>query len=65
METIPKPETILFTVQEHLADKAGPHRDIRLVSGNVALSWATKKDLPVPGQCILIHEQPDHDASYA
>lgn len=56
---------ILFTRQRHEAKKAGLHYDIRLVHGDVAYSWATKHDLPKPGEAIILHEQPVHDTAYA
>lgn len=56
---------ILFTRQRHEADKAGPHYDVRLVHGDKAYSWATKKELPEHGKSIILWEQPVHDATYA
>mgnify|MGYP002344774027 FL=1 len=60
-----KTSKILFTRQKHQADRAGFHYDIRLVHGDVAYSWATKKDIPAIGGSIILHEQPVHTASYA
>lgn len=60
-----KEEEILFTRQRHEADRAGLHWDYRLVHGDKAYSWATKKQLPEPGKAILLFEQPVHDRSYA
>ncbi len=56
---------ILFTRQIHDADKAGRHFDIRLVDGDKAFSWATKKEIPGPGGSIILWQQPDHSAHYA
>jgi hypothetical protein len=56
---------ILFTRQRHEAKRAGLHYDIRLVHGDVAYSWATKKDMPKPGEAIILHQQPIHDSGYA
>jgi hypothetical protein len=56
---------ILFTRQRHEAKRAGLHYDIRLVHGDVAYSWATKKDMPKPGEAIILHQQPIHDSHYA
>jgi hypothetical protein len=56
---------ILFTRQRHEADRAGLHYDIRLVHGGLAYSWATKLDMPKPGEAIILHQQPVHDATYA
>ena len=43
----------------------GLHWDYRLVVGDKAYSWATKKELPGPGHSIVLFEQPVHDADYA
>ncbi len=56
---------ILFTRQTHYADKAGKHYDVRLVAGDKAYSFATKKELPEVGQSIILWEQPVHTADYA
>lgn len=56
---------ILFTRQRHEAKRAGLHYDIRLVHGDVAYSWATKLDMPKPGEAITLHQQPIHDSAYA
>lgn len=56
---------ILFTRQRHDAKRAGLHWDYRLVLGDKAYSWATKKELPEPGKAIILFEQPVHDTSYA
>lgn len=56
---------ILFTMQHHEADRAGPHNDIRLVIGEVAHSWATRKDIPEPGKSIMLYETSLHTKDYA
>jgi primosomal protein N' len=56
---------ILLVRQRHEADRAGLHFDYRIVIGDKAYSWATKKDLPQPGKSIILHEQPVHDTAYA
>lgn len=61
----PTEQEILFTRQRHEADRAGLHYDIRFVVGDLAYSFATKKDIPEIGKAILLHEQPVHTASYA
>jgi hypothetical protein len=43
----------------------GLHYDYRLVVGDKAYSWATKKEMPEPGKSILLFEQPVHTADYA
>jgi hypothetical protein len=58
-------QEILFTRQRHEAERAGLHFDYRIVVGEKAYSWATKKPLPEPGKSILLHEQPVHTAHYA
>jgi hypothetical protein len=58
-------ESVLFTRQRHEADKAGLHYDYRLVVGDKAHSWATKKELPEVGKSIMLWEQPVHTADYA
>jgi hypothetical protein len=56
---------ILFTRQTHHADRAGKHYDVRLVAGDKAYSFATKKELPEVGQSIILWEQPVHTSDYA
>lgn len=56
---------ILLVRQRHDADRAGLHFDYRIVLGDKAFSWATKKDIPQPGKSIILHEQPVHDTKYA
>lgn len=58
-------ETVLFTRQRHEADRAGLHYDYRLVVGDIAHSWATKKEMPEPGKSILLWQQPVHSKHYA
>lgn len=58
-------QDILFTRQKHQADRAGLHYDLRMVIGDKAYSWATKKDMPERGGSIILHEQPVHDRGYA
>lgn len=60
-----KEEEILFTRQLHEAERAGRHYDIRLVLGDKAFSYATRKEIPPPGKSIIIYEQPVHTAHYA
>lgn len=56
---------ILVTRQFHQAKRAGDHYDIRLVLGDKAYSWATRKDWPKLGDKIAIYEQPVHTTEYA
>jgi hypothetical protein len=43
----------------------GLHFDYRIVVGDKAFSWATKKDMPGVGSSIILWEQPVHDSAYA
>ena len=57
-----------LAVQKHVADKAGPHWDLRLVPGigGHAHSWAVPKmKFPEPGKMQLAIQQPTHTADYA
>lgn len=65
MITIPHDQEVLLTRQRHEADRAGLHYDIRMVLGDKAFSWATKKQMPEPGQAIVLWEQPVHTKEYA
>lgn len=58
-------QKVLLTRQRHDAKRAGLHYDYRIVVGDKAYSWATKKELPDPGKSILLFEQPVHDSAYA
>lgn len=60
-----KETPILLTRQIHHAKRSGKHYDLRIVIGDKAFSWATKKEMPTPGKPILLFEQPTHTASYA
>lgn len=60
-----EPIPILLVRQKHDAKRAGPHWDLRVVIGDKAHSWATKKEMPVPGKPILLFAQPTHDRAYA
>ncbi len=56
---------ILLTKQFHQAKRAGDHTDWRVVIGDKAYSWATKKTEPDKGGKLILWEQPVHDAKYA
>lgn len=62
---IPANQEILFTRQRHEADRMGLHWDYRLVVGDKAYSFATKKEMPPVGKSIVLFEQPVHDRHYA
>lgn len=54
-----------LVIQEHAAERAGKHYDIRLDFGNKAVSFATRKGLPAkPGTPIQLFRQPDHVSTY-
>lgn len=57
---------VILSVQKHEALRAGIHHDIRLVIGNRAFSWATKKwpDL-LAGKKIIGWQTPVHSKEYA
>lgn len=58
-------QEVLLTRQRHEADRAGLHYDVRMIVGDLAYSWATKKEMPKPGKAIVLWEQPVHDKAYA
>lgn len=58
-------EDVLFTRQRHEAEKAGLHWDYRIVVGDKAYSFATKKEMPEVGKSIMLWEQPVHTSDYA
>lgn len=43
----------------------GLHWDYRMVVGDKAFSFATKKEMPEPGKAIVLFEQPVHTSHYA
>jgi hypothetical protein len=49
--------------QRHEARKAGLHQDVRL-GRNKMMSWATRKELPQPGQKSALFPSGLHDQSY-
>lgn len=56
-----------FIVQEHKADKAGLHYDLRIENNCILKSWATRK-LPqlISGELkrIALFQTPDHDPTW-
>ena len=60
-----KTSDILFTCQKHNADRAGLHYDVRLVIGDVAHSFATRKEMPETGKAIMLYETSLHTKDYA
>jgi len=62
---LPEAEPTEMAIQEHAADKAGMHYDIRFNINGKAVSFATKKGLPeAPGAPRLLIRQPDHVIDY-
>ncbi len=54
-----------FIVQRHDAQRAGTHFDVRLGTPQTGLfSWATKKELPKPGERRALFQQPLHRHEY-
>lgn len=55
-----------FLIARHLAQRSGPHYDIRLGSPLLGLfSWATKKEIPTkPSETIAVYQQPLHKYDY-
>jgi hypothetical protein len=52
-------------IQRHAAQRAGLHKDIRLGTPETGLySWATRKDLPKPGERRGLYQTDLHDYSY-
>ena len=69
VKDLPKGRELLYVVQQHLADRAGKHFDIRFGpdQGNKPslLSWASRKFPEEPGQKVLAFQQPLHTGAYA
>lgn len=67
-EQIPQGKLLQYVIQRHLAERAGPHYDVRIGGGppgGELYSWATKKEMPPPGGKIMLYQQPLHRGSYA
>ena len=64
---VDKPTIWRLVVQQHPAQRAGDHYDIRLVdiATGKAHSWATKKETPAPGEKIKAFQTFTHTAEYA
>lgn len=58
-------DKVILVKQRHEALKAGKHWDWRVVVGDKAFSWATKKEANNPGDKLVLWEQPVHDKEYA
>jgi len=53
-----------WVIQEHDAQRAGKHYDVRF-GKNKLFSFATRKEMPEPGQQIALYPQPLHEGAYA
>lgn len=54
-----------LVVQRHEARRAGTHNDVRFGSPDTGLfSWATRKELPAPGERVGLFRQPVHRHEY-
>ncbi len=54
-----------FVIQLHEAQRAGRHYDVRFGNPEQGLySWATRKELPEPGQRTALFQQPLHRHDY-
>ena len=64
---ISEPQPMRLAIQEHKANKAGPHYDIRIVDDKTgkAYSWAAKNLPNNPGDKTLAILQPTHTAEYS
>ena len=58
-------QRVILTKQFHQAKRAGDHYDWRIVIGDKAYSWATKKGEPPLGGKLVLWEQPVHTRDYA
>jgi len=59
------PGLIDFVIQHHLAQRAGPHYDVRFGTPETGLySWATRHELPEPGSRRALFRQPLHSHDY-
>jgi hypothetical protein len=60
-----KPKVWEFVIQEHKANRAGQHFDLRLGDPKTGHghSWALRK-LPAPGEKVLAKQQPTHSIPY-
>lgn len=65
---IREPTNWTIAIQDHKAERAGRHYDLRLIdpATGKAHSWAIPKAmLPKPGKSVLAIQQPTHTAEYA
>lgn len=54
-----------FIIQQHDAERAGPHKDWRIGKPSIGLhSWVTRKEFPEPGAILQMFRQPVHSYKY-
>jgi len=67
--SLPVGSPLRFVIQKHLAERAGPHFDMRMGpdQGNkpTLLSWALRKLPEMPGEKRMAFQQPLHTGAYA
>lgn len=63
LETLRPGQLVPWVIQRHLAERAGPHYDVRFGKDRMH-SFATKKELPVPGEKRMLFQQPLHEEAY-
>jgi hypothetical protein len=60
-----KPGLVDFYIQQHAAERAGDHFDVRFGLPDTGLySFATRKELPKPGERRALFQQPLHSHEY-
>jgi hypothetical protein len=59
------PRITTFSIQNHVAKKAGQHYDLRLILDGKAYSWAARNLPAKSGDRTLAVRQPDHTSEYA
>lgn len=69
VKNLPRNRELLWVIQKHLADRAGPHFDMRLGpdAGHkpTMMSWAARKLPKDPGDKTMAFQQPLHTGAYA
>ena len=62
---IDKPVQTTMSIQKHMAERAGEHRDLRIKINDKAASWVVPHGIPnVPGKPRLAIQQPEHEVDY-
>ena len=62
-EDLPIGKLMLYFIQKHEARRSGTHNDIRFGADKL-MSFATKKEMPGPGERIATFQQPLHNMDY-